>query len=101
MDKFGNYVHKRLRREPTYSDLSYILMKNDRGEYDLKSSRLKGLTIPLSSDEAVNKQYIDQKLDEFYNKLELDAKIKNINTQIQMLLNQLQVEHSTKDKVSH
>lgn len=57
IDKFGHHVHKRFRFAQNYNE---TLQKSENGDFDLRSSRLKGLKAPLSNDEAVNKEYVDR-----------------------------------------
>lgn len=56
IDKFGHHVHKRFRFAQNYDE---TLHKSENGDFDLRSSRLKGLKSPLFNDEAVNKEYVD------------------------------------------
>lgn len=60
VDKFGHHVHKRLRLDNSLFLPSNALTKSAEGEYNLQLTRLKGVKLPLSPDDAVNKQYIDQ-----------------------------------------
>lgn len=60
VDKFGHHVHKRLRLENSLFWPSNVLTKSVEGEYNLQSSRLKGVKLPVSPDDAVNKEYVDQ-----------------------------------------
>lgn len=53
IDKFGHHVHKRLRLVEYINTLNDTLVKTDKGHYDLKLSKLKGLTSPNEADEAV------------------------------------------------
>lgn len=59
VDKFGHYIHKRLRLSELFECYDNVLTKSENGEFDLKSSRLRGIRLPLESDEAVNKDYVD------------------------------------------
>lgn len=60
VDKFGHHVHKRLRIENSLFLSSNTLTKSAEGEYNLNLSRLKGVKLPVSPDDVVNKQYVDQ-----------------------------------------
>lgn len=60
VDKFGHYIHKRLRLSEIFEFNDNALLKSESGEFDLKSSILKGVRSPLDADEAANKEYVDQ-----------------------------------------
>lgn len=60
VDKFGHYIHKRLRLSELLELNDNALTKSENGNFDLKTSRLKGLSFPLEADEAVSKGYVDQ-----------------------------------------
>jgi hypothetical protein len=96
IDKFGHHVHKRLRLI-TVSDKA--LLRSENGDYDLQFSKLKGVTNPLTADDAVNKQYVDESLNDFYNKKELDQILNTINVQIHNTYAQLRVNFYTKQEV--
>lgn len=64
IDKFGHHVHKRLRLSEFIDTLNDTLVKTDAGHYDLKTSKLKGLSSPNEDDEAVNKAYVDNLIQE-------------------------------------
>lgn len=59
IDKFGHHVHKRLRFAQNIFNCDDTLKKSEDGDFDLRLSRLKGIKSPLSSDDAVNKDYVD------------------------------------------
>jgi hypothetical protein len=85
VDKFGHHVHKRLRlSEHILIDTDSTLQKSETGDYDLKSSKLKGLQFPNDEDEAVNKAYVDKSVQELKNE------IKNIHTHVKLYLNNLE-----------
>lgn len=69
IDKFGHHVHKRLRLGELINTFSDTLVKSETGDFDLKSSRLKGLQSPERDDEAVNKAYIDKYVQELRNEM--------------------------------
>lgn len=60
VDKFGNYIHKRMRLTELFDFSENALFKSESGEFDLKSSKLKGIKPPVDADDAVNKDYVDQ-----------------------------------------
>lgn len=99
VDKFGHHVHKRLRLPIDLSDKN--LRREDDGDFNLKLTRLKGVKSPSFPDDAVNKQYVDQKLTDFYTKQSIDAELKNIKSQIQVIFDQFSSKHSTKDEKFH
>jgi hypothetical protein len=108
IDKFGHHVHKRLRLM-TVSDKA--LLRSENGDYDLQFSRLKGVTKPLTADDAVNKQYVDQSFTNFYDKKDLgqifyakkdlDQILNTIKVQIQNLNAQLRLNFYTKQEVEN
>lgn len=99
VDKFGHHVHKRLRLPIDFNDKN--LRRQDDGDFDLKLTRLKGVKSPSFPDDAVNKQYVDQKLAEFYTKQDIDVEFKNIKSQLQVILDQFSSKHSTKNEKFH
>lgn len=76
VDKFGHHVHKRLRVSEYLDIHNTALIKSETGYYDLKKNRLRGLPVPVSDDEAVNKEFVDHTLKKYYTKNELDIKLK-------------------------
>lgn len=84
IDKFGHHVHKRLRLSEYINTLDDSLIKNESGDFDLRSSKLKGLSAPDKDDEAVNKAYMDKAIQELRNE------IKNVNTRVQLYLRNLE-----------
>lgn len=99
IDKFGQHVHKRLRAGEM-SGLKYkALLLTEAGHFDLKSLRLKGVVKPLSSDDAVNKQYVDEYIRNMYEKKYIDSSFNNINNQIQQLASQLKLNFYTKKDI--
>lgn len=76
IDKFGHHVHKRLRLSDYLDVFTDALIKSDSGIYDLRQTRLQGLPSPVSEDEAVNKQYVDSVLKQYFTKKDLDLKVK-------------------------
>lgn len=96
IDKFGHHVHKRLlQAQNSLNILDNTLHKSESGEFDLRLARLKGVALPISSDDAVNKQYVDITLQKFYTKTEIDAELKNIKNNILALVNQFQPKLQT------
>lgn len=69
IDKFGHHVHKRLRYSEFMNTLDYTLAKSETGDYDLQSSRLKGLLPPQNDDEAVNKAHLDKEIEDLKKEL--------------------------------
>lgn len=60
VDKFGHYIHKRMRLSELIEFNENALLKSASGEFDLKFSKLKGVKPPIDADDAVNKNYVDQ-----------------------------------------
>lgn len=101
IDKFGHHVHKRLRSSEI-PDLKYkALLKTDEGYFDLKSLQLKGVAKPLSPDDAVNKQYVDQYMQNIYDKTYIDSLFDTINNQIHQLVTQLKLNFYTKKEIDN
>lgn len=84
IDKFGHHVHKRLRLPEFTEILSDTLVRSDAGDFDLKSSRLKGLKIPEKGDEAVNKEYVDTCVQNLQNEMKI------IQSNVKKYLNNLE-----------
>lgn len=93
IDKFGHHVHKRLRLAEYIDTFSDTLVKSDTGHYDLKSSKLKGLTAPEEDDEAVNKAYLDKTIQE------IRDEIKKVSLDVKKYLNSL--EKATSNRFSN
>lgn len=78
IDKFGHHVHKRLRLSEFSEILSDTLVRSDTGEFDLKSSKLKGVQIPEKDDEAVNKEYVDKSVQALKNEMmKIQSNVRN------------------------
>lgn len=84
VDKFGHHVHKRLRLSEFTEILTDTLVRSDAGDFDLKSSRLKGVVIPEKDDEAVNKEYVDKSVQDLQNEM------KNIQSNVRNFLHGLE-----------
>ena len=96
VDKFGHHVHKRLRLAEVFNISDNVLLRSENGDYDFKTSRLKGVKTPTSTDDAVNKQYIDELIKGCYDKKEIDTKLKSIKSQIDLLTKQCDNKFCTK-----
>lgn len=92
IDKFGNHVHKRLRLSEYIDTLDNTLVKSETGDYDLKSSKLKGVSSPENDDEAVNKAYVDEAVQQ------LRHEMKKNNSEVKIYLNNL--EKLTSERLS-
>lgn len=84
IDKFGHHVHKRLRLSEYLDNFNDTLVKSESGDFNLKSSRLRGLLLPESEDEAVNKEYVDLQIEN------LQKYMKKLNSDIIVYLQQLE-----------
>lgn len=62
VDKFGHYIHKRMRLSELLELNDNALLKSDSGDFDLKTVRLKGIRSPIEADDAANKDYVDRLL---------------------------------------
>lgn len=60
IDKFGHYIHKRMRLSELFECYDNALTKTENGEFDLKATTLRGIRTPVEPDDAVNKDYVDQ-----------------------------------------
>lgn len=60
VDKFGHFIHKRLRLSDLFEFNDNALIKSESGHFDLKSTRLRGIRSPVDGDDAVNKDYVDR-----------------------------------------
>lgn len=84
IDKFGHHVHKRLRRSEYIDIVNDSLLKSEAGDYDLKLTKLRGLTSPENDDEAVNKAYVDNQIQN------LRSEINEVHSNIKIYLSQLE-----------
>lgn len=92
LDKFGHHVHKRQRLSEYLETFNDTIIKSDTGQYDLKSSKLKGLLSPSEDDEAVNKAYVDKIVEELRNE------IKTLNSNVKQYLKSLEI--ATSDRLN-
>lgn len=60
VDKFGHHIHKRMRLSELIEFNENALLKSENGDFDLKTSRLKGIRSPVDAHDAVNKDYVDR-----------------------------------------
>lgn len=98
IDKFGHHVHKRLR-VTEFNDKALLRTEND--DFDLQSSRLRGVNSPVLPSDAVNKKYVDQLLRNTYEKKKIDALFEIINSQINHLSRQLNLNFYTKKEIDN
>lgn len=96
VDKFGHHVHKRLRRSEPYFDPEQVLVRSENGEFDLHSARLRGLKNPSTADDAANKQYVDNLLNDYYTKLDIIAELHKVKTDI---INLIRIKFYMKEEV--
>lgn len=92
IDKFGHHIHKRLRLSEYIDTINDTLKKCETGEYDLKSSKLKGLSSPDKDDEAVNKAYLDKTVQDLRNE------INKVNSRVKIYIQNL--ESATSNRLS-
>lgn len=96
VDKFGHHIHKRMRFSELLEFNENALLKSESGDFDLKKSRLRGVRSPVDTDDAVNKDYVDQLCDQ---------KIKEQNRMIGLLRAQIikdaqiKVQATLKEKI--
>lgn len=95
VDKFGHHVHKRLRLLDVMQSFNETLTKSENGVYDLKSAKLTGLNFPVAPNDAVNKEYIDISLNNFYTKDQIQILLKNIKTEVVKMMNQFEEKFNT------
>lgn len=99
IDKFGHHVHKRLRGGEI-SDLKYkALIQTGTGLCFEGSLQLKGVAKPVSPDDAVNKQYVDECILNMYTKQHIDSMLNTINNQIHHLASQLKLNFYLKKEI--
>lgn len=103
IDKFGHHVHKRLRLTEYIDTLNDYLVKSDTGYYDLKSSKLKGLSFPNEDDEAVNKAYMDKTVEEIRKEIQkVNNNVKNyLNSLEKVTLNRISTLYYTKTEIDN
>jgi hypothetical protein len=99
IDKFGNHVHKRLRLSEILEFKENTLMRSQTGNYDLQSSRLTGVGEPITSNDVVNKKYVDDKIFDLCTKREMFDLIETIKLEIEHKLWQLEQRFKTKDSL--
>lgn len=88
VDKFGHHVHKRLRLSEVIRSFDEALTRSENGVYDLKSTKLTGLTFPTAPTDAVNKEYIDNWSNNFYTKDEVRMLLTNIKSEVRLMIKQ-------------
>lgn len=88
IDKFGHHVHKRLRLSDFIESQTDTLIRSAAGDFDLKLSKLKGLRSPGENDEAVNKEYMDKRVEELRNEM------KKIQSDVRKYLKSLEITFS-------
>lgn len=79
MDKFGHHINKRLNLQDFFENFDKILKRTETGAYDLQSARLTGVTTPLQSSDAGNKDYVDSQ------KKEIDIILNALKTELDKL----------------
>lgn len=99
IDKFGHHIHKRMRFSELFSFTDNSLMKIG-GEYDLKHTRLKGVKLPTTSDDAANKEYVDNAGRIFYRKDDTLALVEAIKPEIAKFLHHSLKDYYTKSEVN-
>lgn len=82
IDKFGHHVHKRLRVHEPIDILNKALLKTETGEFNLHSVRLNGIKLPISADDAVNKEYVDNVCNNYYSKRDVQSELKKLRTEV-------------------
>lgn len=67
IDKFGNFVHKRMRISGSdFADKA--LIRSQDGNFNFQMNRLKGVSTPIEETDAANKGYVDIALTQFCSK---------------------------------
>lgn len=94
IDKFGHHVHKRLRLPKLFDSDKFLKLEN--GEFDLHLVRLKGVKSPSAVDDAVNKQYVDNLLNDYHTNLDLTAELHKLKTDI---INLMRIKFYIKEEV--
>lgn len=102
VDKFGHYVHKRLRLSEILDFSNKSLSKTEHGDFDLQQRRLKGIRHPITSDEAVNKEYVDKIIHNYLTKAEVeDLVFSTIKKELIKYRTELYTEFCTKRELKH
>lgn len=97
IDKFGHHVHKRLRLTELLDINENSLVKLENGSFDLQSSRLCRVGEPLESTDAVNKNYVDNRLSNLCSKQEVTILMESIKTDIAEKFKQFEMRFNSKD----
>lgn len=94
MDKFGHYIHKRLRLPESFEIFEKALHK---GEIDFLSARLTGVASPLKANDAVTKEYVDKQSESFASKEEVRDLVNAIKSDIKKYIQQQKEDYRAKD----
>lgn len=95
VDKFGHHVHKRLRLSSEKIDGQLVLVRFQNGDYDFHTANLKGVKAPIDSNDAVNKEYVDSKLEKYCTLQQMYREISNLRANLLLVLNK-QVDNNYK-----
>lgn len=99
IDKFGHHVHKRLRLSEVTDFMDNTLRKTENGNFDLKLTRLTGVKLPSTANDAANKEYVDNVVKLCCSKDDVLAHIKSIKADINKVLSHFIKEYYTKTEV--
>lgn len=82
VDKFGHHIHKRMRFSDFFDLSNKTIIKTPDGDYNLQTSRLKGVLDPIEADEVASKAYVDKISDNYCTKHEAEILIGKCRYQI-------------------
>lgn len=98
MDKFGHFIHKRLRLPESFEIFEQALHK---GEIDFLSARLTGVASPLQANDAVNKEYVDKQSESFASKKEVRDIKNSMKSEIKKNIQQFIEDYRAKDNLKN
>lgn len=100
VDKFGHHVHKKLCLSELVDFTENCLVKSESGEFNLQSSRLSGVKLPVAFDDVVNKEYVDKMIVNYFTKKDITAMMDSIKTDFTNKMFQLEKKFCTVDYVN-
>lgn len=80
-------------------DPEKLLIKSEDGDFDLHSSRLKGVKHPSAADDVVNKQYVDSLFDDYSSNHKLTVALNDFRTGIASYITKQLEKYYTKSQI--
>lgn len=93
MDKFGHYKNKRFSLPESFETFNKAFIK---GEIDIQSNRLTGVTSPLKANDAANKEYVDMRFESFTSKEEVHDIINTVKSDLKTYIKLFMEDYCTK-----